>query len=254
MANPFGDYTDEEYAIKSDRQRTSTPSKSVKHLSNSVPLSSNPFGDDDDDDDEIDTSDSIARTGSAAGSHSSCNQDHLLFGSQFRNHDNFAEKNLSASHGSLSLSSGHSETNSVNSGTNVNIGNYSLGDGSLQKEGLLCPHCLEVFKTITELMRHSEECFESKVNDVQSENGTSLVSSADLPGQMSVQIKDFLNKLINKPKQSIGGSGNNINSNKQVMIDSSSVQDSLQCTGLESDQTNEMPDPVRRWKFQMVLG
>lgn len=110
---------------------------------------------------------------------------------------------------------------SNNSGGNVstafadNLSYFSLGEGTLQKEGLLCPECLQEFRTITELMRHSESNhrspskFDNNVGggSIQGTNVAPLMPSmfffgasnsleAGLSGQMSWQIKGLLVKLL----------------------------------------------------------
>lgn len=75
---------------------------------------------------------------------------------------------------------------------------YSLRDGNLEKEGLLCPDCLTQFKTITELMNHFESQHKSQKKhhsiSKQMDESSSLISL-----QMGDQIRGFINKLVNKP-------------------------------------------------------
>lgn len=131
------------------------------------------------------------------------------------------------------------------------IANYSIGDGSLQKEGLICPNCYLEFKTITELMKHSEKCYGKQLSN--SDSSTTMSGENPVSGQKSV--KEFLSKIMNNSKLN---NSTLLTSNLLSSRDSTNTNadnnnceyDSMQDVAL----SNVTTDPIEDWKFQMNIG
>ena len=143
MANPFGDCDDEEYE------------KYEKSRSNTLGESNNPFGDDEE-------------TNNLSNLNNSYQS--LTVGSSSRQ--------ISYSGQSLD-SNQNSDSMSINS--NNYVGSYTLGEGSVEKEGLFCPMCFEEFRQITDMIEHAEK-FHSQNSGTTKPN----------------QIKGFFNKIKSK--------------------------------------------------------
>lgn len=238
MSNPFGEYDDEEYkSVNSTSLETSTAN--TPNAMNSVdptnPFeeSTNPFEED------VDTyqTDDNSRLQPIPLEVDRQHRDSLSVSSVHKRNqsrsswaDEDAVSNSSPSRQSLA---------SANSEVFQMVGNYSLGDGCLQKEGLLCPDCLMEFKTITELMTHFEQ--KHRQTDTSLIKKPSLTSpfSSETPSQVGVQIKDFLNKLISQ-RLSKSSEGEQLNSNN-----------------VQNKKNRNYPttsNPIDDWKLYMKPG
>lgn len=225
MSNPFGDFE------RDDKPSNSQSGRGKQNTYQSA-KTSNPFGEFEDERDSP-----AAILPESAQKYSSSKKTPLrnnLLGS--------LEPTLSTSR--QSISSNEIETLSFSSSTS-GIGQWSVGDGQLEKEGLLCPGCLVEFKTITELMHHSEKCFASGGESSSSVGLGTSPNSSDIPGQMGVQIKDFFNKI----RKSGRPSGVAALTASQL-----EAQDQMFDQQKPDEEYIESVNPLKSWKEQMKIG
>lgn len=217
---------------------------------------SNPFGDSDDDEAETSESNIINAPANVSankltnGQMKRSSQNESFFDESFIQQNDDSKSNLDVSNLSpyrfvQRKKPSDGDDNSIsrqsiasNSSEMAMIGSYSLGDGNFQKEGLLCPECLQEFKTITELMNHSQSKHVTN-SSLSSSNGTSsIVFDAGLPSQMGVQIKGLLNKIIKQNKV-----GSNLTD-----IDTKGAVDDIR---LDSNAIQTRRNPIKDWKLYM---
>lgn len=232
MSNPFGDFEEEEKVASSGRVSANTHHH--HHQSTAGNNSGvNPFGDFED---ETDSPPARPRPNISSHKKTPLRHSNLL---------GTLEPSLSTSR--QSISSTDLETLSFTSSTSGIGHQWSVGDGQLEKEGLLCPNCLVEFKTITELMHHSEKCFATVGNASSAAVGlgTSPNSASDIPGQMGVQIKDFFNK-IRKSGRPAGPMtmASRVETQEQNMLEQKA----------DEDLPESVFDPFKEWKHQMKIG
>lgn len=226
MSNPFGDF-------EGDNKTSESQSGRVKRETYQSAKTSNPFGEFED---ERDSPPATLPESAHKYSSKKAPLKNNWLGS--------LEPTLSTSR--QSISSNEIETLSFASSTS-GIGQWSVGDGQLEKEGLLCPGCLVEFKTITELMHHSEKCFATGGESSSSAGlGTSPNLSSDIPGQMGVQIKDFFNKIRKSGRPS--GLSSSLAAGNQA-----EAQDQVFDTK-PYEEYIESVNPMKNWKEQMKIG
>nr|XP_027202598.1 rabenosyn-5-like [Dermatophagoides pteronyssinus] len=161
------------------------------------------------------------------------------------------------------------QSNTSNTMIEQQLRQYSLGDGSLQKEGLLCPECMQEYRTITELMEHFDREHDRNNRDsnigigtkkISTKIGSSSWSSKNLTplskklfsndsSLVGDQIKGFLDKFlqsnVNDKLSITNNSNHSINSIQDVRNENNSTINS------SSIWTQEPINPIQQWKHSM---
>ncbi|XP_027205197.2 rabenosyn-5-like [Dermatophagoides pteronyssinus] len=110
-----------------------------------------------------------------------------------------------------------------------------IGNGSLQAEGLLCPDCMEEYRTITELMSHFDNDHRQYQQQQQSNSSKNSIGKKNLSKD---QIKDFVRKIIIQT--------NKLSTTTTVQQDNSKISSEINDYRITS--------PIDSWKYSMSLG
>ncbi|OTF77116.1 rabenosyn-5-like protein, partial [Euroglyphus maynei] len=189
--------------------------------------------------------------------------DYLSHSSRAMDFDRYSLRSGNDIDSSLTPSRLSLQSNTSNTMIEQQLRQYSLGDGSLQKEGLLCPECMQEYRTITELMDHFDREHNRRDRSNNVRNGSKKISSwssknltplskklfSNDSSLVGDQIKGFLDKFLIP----------NINNNKlsSAMNSNHSTQDNNEnstMTSTSSIWTQEPENPIHQWKHSMHMA
>lgn len=114
---------------------------------------------------------------------------------------------------------------------------YLLGDGSLQAEGLLCPDCMQEYRTITELMAHFDQ--DHRQNHQKRRQQQQQSNSKININRSKDQIKDFVKKIIQTNKSSSSPTTTEVQ------------QEDPKLSAINGWHSKS---PINSWKHSMKLG
>lgn len=163
------------------------------------------------------------------------------------------------------------QSNTSNTMIEQQLRQYSLGDGSLQKEGLLCPECMQEYRTITELMDHFDREHDRRNRSnfgigskkISTMIGSSWSSKNLTPLSKKIfsndsslvgdQIKGFLDKFL-IPNANNKLSGTSTPNQNHSINSMQNIQNEYSTMTSSSNWTQEPANPIEQWKHSMRLA